>query len=63
MCAYVRCMVYGVPKQASGMISFVTNIASGAASELNLTWGYYESSEGGCTKVPPYICVYKDPFL
>ena len=37
---------------AAGVISSVTNVKSGATSDLNVTWGYYESSEGGCTKEP-----------
>jgi hypothetical protein len=37
---------------AAGVISSVKNVRSGATSGLNVTWGYYESSEGGCTKEP-----------
>ena len=38
--------------QAAGMIESVTNEVSGASTPLNLTWGFYESSEGGCTTIP-----------
>ena len=39
----------------SGMIDSVTNIASSATSELNITWGYYESSEGNGEPSGAYI--------
>ena len=45
--------VYNVTyNQAAGAIESVTNIASGVTAALNLSWGYYVSSEGGATKLP-----------
>ena len=34
--------------KAAGMIESVKNLASGATSSLNISWGYYVSSEGAC---------------
>jgi hypothetical protein len=38
---------------AAGAITEVKNVASGASSALSFTWGYYISSTGGCTYLPP----------
>lgn len=38
--------------QAAGVIESVKNIRSGATTALNITWGYYQSSVGGCTILP-----------
>jgi alpha-mannosidase len=38
--------------QAAGSIESVKNLASGATTSLNISWGYYQSSAGGCTILP-----------
>ena len=37
---------------ARGSIESIRNIASGVETSLNLSWGYYLSSEGGATTLP-----------
>ena len=37
---------------SGGVVTKVTNIKSGVSTPLGVTWGYYESSEGGCTYWP-----------
>lgn len=34
---------------ATGLVSSIKNLGSGAETNLSLTWGYYTSSPGGCT--------------
>ena len=38
--------------QAAGAVTAVKNLKSGASASLALSWGYYESSAGGCTYLP-----------
>ncbi|KAL1529061.1 hypothetical protein AB1Y20_000024 [Prymnesium parvum] len=44
---------------ATGMLSRITNKKTGAATDLSISWGWYNSSVGGCTtydaSVPPSI--------
>jgi alpha-mannosidase len=37
---------------AAGLIDTITNLKSGVSQKINITFGYYEASEGGCTKEP-----------
>jgi alpha-mannosidase len=37
---------------AAGMVTSIKNLKSGVETSFNLSWGYYASSEGGCTKLP-----------
>lgn len=42
---------------SSGLLSRVVNRRSGASTHLSVTWGWYNSSVGGCTLYPEDVPV------